>query len=168
MAPTVPTDLEVSIIAAVAENGTIGVDGELPWHYPADLAHFKETTMGEPVIAGRRTFEGILARLGEPLPGRTNIVLSRSTPTLPEPAHHAEDLETAFEIAASASSHAYVIGGESVYESTLPLADALILTEIPGTYDGDAVFPAWPPGDEWDRVEETTAGELRFTTYRRR
>ena len=145
MPPTTPPDLEVVLIAAVAADGTIGVDGELPWHYPADLAHFKETTMGSPVIAGRRTFEGILSRLGEPLPGRTNIVLSRSEPELPATVHLASDLETAFAQAANVSETVYIIG----------------------TYDGDSFFPAWPPGDTWELVEERTADPLRFTTYRR-
>ena len=167
MPPTTPPDLEVVLIAAVAADGTIGVDGELPWHYPADLAHFKETTMGSPVIAGRRTFEGILSRLGEPLPGRTNIVLSRSEPELPATVHLASDLETAFAQAANVSETVYIIGGETVYEATLPVADRLVLTEIPGTYDGDSFFPAWPPGDTWELVEERTADPLRFTTYRR-
>lgn len=167
MSSTPSPTVEVVLIAAVAEDGTIGVDGTLPWHYPADLAHFKETTMGSPVIAGRRTFESILSRLGEPLPGRTNIVLSRGDPALPEAVMLAGDLETAFEQAAAAGSTAYIIGGATVYAATLPVADRLVLTEVPGTYDGDAVFPAWPPGEEWELVDARTEDELRFTTYRR-
>jgi len=75
---------EIALIAAVAENGVIGVDGEMPWHLPADLRHFKETTTGHPVVMGRLTYESIAADIGGPLPDRTNIVLSRGSPDLPE------------------------------------------------------------------------------------
>ncbi|MFP4218796.1 MAG: dihydrofolate reductase [Salinarchaeum sp.] len=166
-ASTVPNDLTVKLIVAVAENGVIGADGEMPWHYPEDLKHFKETTMGHPVIVGRRTFETIEHQLDGPLPGRTNIVLSRQHPDLPTNAIHAGSLSEAFAIAAEHDDMAFVIGGAAVYEATLPLADAVIVTEIHKTYAGDTYFPEWPLGEEWTEVARDTREELTFYEYER-
>ena len=95
--------MRLTLIAAVAENGVIGVDGGMPWHYPEDLRRFKETTMGHPVVMGRRTYESIASRLGGPLPGRTSVVLSRrATLDLPEGAVHAADIQAALAAAAAA------------------------------------------------------------------
>lgn len=160
--------MNVALVAAVAENGVIGADGEMPWHYPADLAHFKEVTVGHPVILGRRTFEAIRNRLGGPLPDRTNIVLSRGDPDLPTGAVLAGSIDEALEkAAATGSSVAYVAGGATIYEQFLPLADRLYLTEIPETPDGDTTFPDWD-ASEWTLVERTADGDLSFLTYERR
>ncbi len=97
------TPLELVGIVAVADNGIIGRDGEMPWHVPADLAHFKETTMGHPVIMGRVTYEGILEALGEPLPGRTTIVLTSQDLETPENAVVAASLGEALEAAERAA-----------------------------------------------------------------
>jgi len=161
-------DVELVLIAAVAENGVIGDDGGMPWHYPADLAHFKETTMGHPVILGRRTFESIAAQLDGPLPGRTNIVLSRSDPEVPEGVVVVESVEAAVEATIEAGVEtAYVAGGATVYEQFLPLADRLVLTEVPGEPEGDTRFPEWD-SEEWVEVERVEDGELAFVTYERR
>ena len=162
--------MRLALVAAVAENGVIGVDGGMPWHYPEDLRRFKETTMGHPVVMGRRTYESIASRLGGPLPGRTNVVLSRRADLdLPEGAVHAADVEAALAAAAAAldgdRETAYVAGGGSVYEQLLPEADELHVTEIPEAPDGDAHFPEF--GAEWVEVDRETAGELAFVTYRR-
>ena len=160
--------MNVALVAAVAENGVIGADGEMPWHYPADLAHFKELTVGHPVILGRRTFEAIRNRLGGPLPDRLNVVLSRSDPDLPAGAVLAGSTDEALEeAAATGSSVAYVVGGATVYEQFLPMADRLYLTEIPESPDGDTTFPDWDPS-EWTLTERETAGDLTFLTYERR
>jgi dihydrofolate reductase len=163
--------VEVSLVAAVAENGVIGADGELPWHYPADLRRFKETTMGHPVVVGRKTYESIERELGGPLPGRTNVVLSRrESLDLPEGAVHARDVEEALSLARRTlegdRETVYVAGGAAVYEAFLPDADELRLTEIPEAPDGDVRFPEL--GDEWVEVERDDDGELSFVTYRRR
>ena len=161
-------EVELVVIAAVAENGVIGVDGGMPWHYPADMAHFKETTMGHPVVMGRTTFESIAAQIDGPLPGRTNIVLSGSVPDVPEGVVVVESVEAA--VAATAETgaeRAYVAGGATVYEQFLPLADRLALTEIPEAPDGDTYFPEWDR-DEWVEVEREETGELAFVTYERR
>ena len=161
--------MKLTLVAAVAENGVIGVDGEMPWHYPADLRRFKETTMGHPVIMGRKTYESIERRLGGPLPGRTNIVLSRQeTLDLPEGAVHADSIETALEQAEDALDSddvVYAIGGETVYAELIDRADELIVTEIPEAPTGDTYFPEIGP--EWDETDRETVGELTFVTYRK-
>lgn len=162
--------MRLALVAAVAENGVIGADGEMPWHYPADLRRFKHTTMGHPVVMGRRTYESIEARLGGPLPGRTNVVLSRQAElALPEGAVHAHDIDEALERAEAAleggRETVYVIGGATVYETLIDRADELLITEIPESPTGDTSFPEI--SDEWKRTETETEGELRFVTYRR-
>ena len=162
------TTCEIVLIAAVAENGVIGDDGGMPWHYPADLRRFKEATMGHPVVLGRRTYESIVAELGEPLPGRTNVVLSTRDLDLPEGAILADGVETALEDAEAApgGETVYVAGGATVYEQFLPRADGLLLTEIPESPDGDTRFPDWST-EEWREVSREREGELSFVTYER-
>ena len=162
--------MRITLVAAVAENGVIGADGGMPWHYPEDLRRFKETTMGHPVVMGRRTYESIERRLDGPLPGRTNVVLSRrGSLDLPEGAVHARDVEEALERAAEAleggRETVYVIGGATVYEAFIDRADELLLTDIPETPEGDAYFPEIGP--EWEERDRETAGDLAFVTYRR-
>lgn len=159
--------MEIAIIAAVAANGVIGADGELPWRLPADLAHFKETTIGHPVIVGRRTYESIAARLGGPLPDRTNVVLSTGEPTLPEGAVHADSVEAAVEAArATGAETAFVAGGATVYEAFLPRADRLVLTELDDEYEGDTRFPAWDR-DEWTAIDRDEREGFAFVVYER-
>ncbi len=149
--------MRVSMIVAMASNRAIGKDNRMPWHLPADLRHFKEITMGCPVIMGRKTFESILKSLGKPLPGRTNIVITRNpafahagvtTATTPESA-----LGAALTACSPAEPHTptvwaepapevFVTGGAEIYEAMLPLASRIIVTEIRQYFDGDAFFPA--------------------------
>jgi len=159
--------MNVAIIAAVAANGVIGDEGEIPWHIPEDMARFKETTMGHPVVLGHNTYENIVDRIGGPLPGRTTIVLSTGEPTLPEEVVHAESVDGAVAAARETDAEtAYVAGGAAVYEQFLPLADRLLLTEIEAPHVGDTYFP------ERDRTawEEQTREERNgyaFVEYRR-
>ena len=160
-------DLDVVLVAAVAENGVIGADGGMPWHYPEDLEHFKETTMGSPVILGRRTYESIRERLGGPLPGRTNVVLSRSDPDVGD-AVVAESIEDALATAAETGAETvFVAGGATVYEVLLDRADRLVLTEIHEQYEGDTYFPAWPPGEDWVELRRDDREDLSFVVYER-
>ena len=167
MAETACDSIEVALVAAVAENGVIGADGEMPWHYPADLAHFKETTTGHPVVMGRVTYESVSSQLGGPLPGRTNVVLTRSGVDAPEDVVQVESVDAAVEVAAATGSDtAFVAGGATVYEQFLPRADRLVLTEVPGEPEGDTYFPEWDRED-WVEHERVEREELAFVTYRR-
>lgn len=169
--------MDLVIVAAVAEDGTIGDGGSIPWHHPEDLRHFKRTTMGAPVIMGRRTYEAIVDRLGGALPGRTTIVLTtQPSAQVVDPAHGegegtavlvADGLEAAEILAhARADDVAYVVGGRSVYEQFLPRADRLLLTEIPGTYGGDTTFPRFDR-TRWTEIDRRSVGDLEVVEYER-
>lgn len=163
---------EIAMVAAVAENMTIGDDGEIPWYYPADLTHFKQTTTGHPVIMGRRTYDGIADRLGGPLPERTNIVMSRSSMTLPDGAVHATGVQQAVDMAAADATQrgvdvVYIAGGESIYDAFLSRADRLVLTEIHREVDGDTYFPAFEESN-WAETKRDDRDEFSFVTYQRR
>lgn len=165
-------DVRVALIAAVAANGVIGAEGEMPWRFPADLRHFKRTTTGHPVIMGRRTYESIAADVGGPLPERTNVVLSRSDPDLPESVVVAASVEAALAAARDAAADrgvdtVYVAGGGNVYEQFLPLADLLVLTEIHEAYEGDTGFPEFAAAD-WRERDREPHDEFDFVTYERR
>ena len=173
-------DVDLVIVAAVAENGVIGDEGGMPWHYPADLAHFKRLTTGHPVIVGRKTYESIAARIGGPLPDRTSVVLTTRDLDLPEGAVAANDVTGAVVLAAADAAdrgvdEAYVIGGAAVYEQFLDLADRMVLTEVPGRPDGDTRFPDWD-ADAWREVDREVVpdaetdgdGDLAFVTYERK
>ncbi len=159
--------MEVAIIVAVAENGVIGADGDIPWHYPADLRYFKRETMGHPVIAGRRTFESIVDRLDGPLPGRTNIVLSTSDPDVPEGVIVTAGIDEALDAARETGAEtAYVIGGQTVYRQLLSRADRLVVTRIPEACEGDTYWPGHDD-DRWDETERhRLEGDLEVVTYR--
>ena len=166
-AATVSFDL----IVAVAANGVIGADGEMPWHLPADLRRFRRTTTGHPVILGRRTYDSIVAQLGEPLPDRTSVVLSRSDPTLPGGAVHAESVPAAIRLADADAAdrgrkRAFVAGGATVYEAFLPVADRLLRTELDAAHDGDTRFPDWDPA-AWTVTEREERESFAFVTYER-
>jgi len=170
--------MELVAIAAVAENGVIGVEGEMAWHIPEDLAHFKRTTTGYPVIMGRVTYESIADDLGGPLPDRTNVVLSRSGVDAPEDVIVVDDTEAALAAArngtdaadedadASPDERAFVIGGATVYEQFLPDADRLMLTEVHDRYDGDTYFPDWDR-ELWVELARDERDGFAFVEYAR-
>ncbi|WP_253738704.1 dihydrofolate reductase [Halohasta salina] len=160
---------EIALIAAVADNRVIGRDGEMPWHLPADLRHFKATTMGHPVVMGRRTYDSIAADIGGPLPGRTNIVLSRGSPDLPDEVVVVDAIERAVDAARKAADDTgtvYVIGGATIYEQFLPRADRLVLTEIDEAYDGDTRFPEWD-SEAWTERRREDHDGFSFVEYER-
>ena len=134
-----PNGPKVYLVAAVAANGVIGRDGRLPWHLPEDLKHFKQLTLGHPVIMGRKTWESLN---GRPLPGRDNIVVTRTAGYEAPGAAVASSLEAALALCAG-ESVAFVIGGERLFADSLPLAAGLVLTEIHRDYEGDVVFPRY-------------------------
>ena len=133
----------IALIAAVARNGVIGRDNQLPWHLPGELKYFKAVTLGKPVVMGRKTFES----LGKPLPGRTNIVITRDKNFGVDAAVIVVGsidaaLRRADVIAQrDGASEIMVIGGAEIYRQALPLADVLYLTEVQADVDGDAHFP---------------------------
>lgn len=129
----------LTLIAAIARNGVIGIDNRLPWRLPADLQHFKSLTLGHTVIMGRKTWESLPEKI-RPLPGRRNIVVTRDGGYCAEGATVATSLPAA--ISAADSDEAFVIGGAELYAAALPLADRLQLTEIDATFEGDIHFPA--------------------------
>lgn len=126
------------LIAAVARNGAIGKDNALLWRLPEDLKFFKRTTLGCPVIMGRKTFESI----GRPLPGRRNIVVTRNTAWQHDGVDVAHTLEEARALAAS-EPRVFVIGGGELYAQALPVADELILTEVDADFEADTFFPSY-------------------------
>ena len=158
--------MSLAIIAAVADNGVIGKNNDLPWHLPEDLKRFKKLTIGHPCIMGRKTFDSIMSRLGKPLPDRTSIVISRQTDLdLPDDVELYHSIDDA--IAAHANDALMVIGGEQIYQLTLPLADTLFMTHVHQTIpDGDAFFP---PIDktQWQVVEEEKHDGYDFFEYRK-
>jgi dihydrofolate reductase len=164
-------DVEIVLIAAVANNGIIGRDGEMPWHYGEDLRFFKQTTTGHPVIVGRKTYEAVVAALGEPFPERTTVVLSSQSLDLPAGAVLANSVEEAIEAAAADAEDrgvdtAYVAGGGRVYEQFLPYADRLILTELHESYEGDTEFPEWKES-AWEETDRESRAAFDFVTYER-
>lgn len=130
--------VRLALIAAVARNGIIGRDGDLPWRIPADLQFFKTTTMGKPIIMGRRTFESI----GKALPGRSSIVVTRNPDFAADDVEVAANLDRALSVAARhGAEEVMVIGGGEIYAAALPRADRLYLTEIHLDAEGDVHFP---------------------------
>lgn len=151
--------VELVSVAAVAENGVIGRDGELPWpSIPADRRQYRERIADDPVILGRVTFESML----DDLPGTAQIVLSRSRSEFDVgTAHHASGVEEAIAVVESlGAERAYVIGGAGIYDLFQPAVDRMALSRVHGEYAGDAYFPEWD-SDEWERVD--TEEYDRFT-----
>ncbi|KOO48839.1 dihydrofolate reductase [Viridibacillus arvi] len=151
----------ISLIVAHDENNVIGLNNAMPWHLPGDLAYFKRTTMGKPMIMGRKTFESI----GKPLPGRTNIVITRDEEYAREGIIIVHSLEEALAQAEKESEEIMIIGGEQIFRMTLPMADRLYVTKIEKQYEGDTFFPSY--GDEWQVVSQSEVNEtedgLKFT-----
>lgn len=155
-----------SIIAAISRNSVIGSDNDIPWHYPADMKHFRNTTRGYPVIAGRKTYESFQIR---PLPGRLNIVLSRNADYAAEgEAEVYTSLNAAYKRAEQeAKDKVFILGGAEIYRLAIDQIDEMVLTHIPEELDGDAFFPPWNQA-QWNEVDRRSEGELVFATYRRR
>lgn len=138
----------IAAIAAMSKNRVIGRDNALPWHIPEDFKYFKRTTFGKPVIMGRKTYES----LGQPLPGRINIVISRNPDTIEGDVFAVDTLEKAIERAtaiatAESVEEIFIIGGGQIYEAALPQTDRLYLTVIDETFEGDAHFPEFNQSD---------------------
>lgn len=157
----------LAVIFAVAENGVIGRDNGLPWRIPEDMRHFKRVTMGKPVIMGRKTWDSI----GRPLPGRTNIVISRNPCFTAEGIEVAPSLDAALALAgpiaaADGAGEVVVIGGAEIYRAAIPRADRLYTTEVHAIVDGDALLPEidW---NQWrEASREFHSGDLDYSFVR--
>lgn len=154
----IKSNITLSSIVAIAKNNVIGKNNTLIWHIPEDLKHFKRTTLGKPIIMGRKSFESI----GKPLPGRTNIIISRSY----KPSEnnedtilqHAPSIESAIDLAKSIAerdgqNEVFITGGGQIYTETLPYIERLYITILDRDYEGDTFFPEinW---DEWTIKEK--------------
>jgi dihydrofolate reductase len=156
--------VRITLVAAVAPNGVIGAAGGLPWHLPGDLRHFKEVTLGHPMIMGRRTFESI----GRALPGRRTIVVTRERGWRATDVEVAHSLEQALQLAGSLSDGpVMVVGGGDVYRQALPLADRLEITEVHADATGDTRFPAIDPA-QWIQTRRERHEGYDFVRYERR
>ena len=139
----------ITIVVAMGKNREIGVDNQLLWHLPKDLKHFKELTSGHPIIMGRKTYESI----GKPLPNRTNIVISRKNDWFEEGILIVGSIKEALKFAKKIDENVFVIGGGTIYEQTIDLADQLEITLVDATLDADTYFPKI---DEkiWQKIQE--------------
>ena len=139
--------MKISLIVAMANNRVIGLDNKMPWHLSADLKKFKSITMGSPILMGRKTYESI----GRPLPGRTNMIISRNLDYQQEGCLVFNDLNTALETASQSTKEVFIIGGSDLYKAILPLANVIYLTLINKDFQGDTFFPEID-FNEWSEV----------------
>jgi len=166
--------IETSLVVAVAENGVIGNDGDMPWHLSTDLKRFKALTLGKPMIMGRKTFEAI----GKALPGRTTIVVTRDKTWQAKGGVVVTSLEAAVDLAreiarSDGTDQICIVGGGQIYAQALPNADVLHVTEVHARPEGDTVFPkidaaewAVHSREKFDAGEKDTAATT-YTVYRR-
>lgn len=138
----------ISLIVAHDKNRVIGLNNDMPWHLPGDLAYFKRITMGKPIIMGRNTFESI----GKPLPGRKNIIITRNLNYEVPGSIVVHSLEEALKVAETEHEEIMIIGGQQIFTEALPLADRLYVTRIDQEFEGDTFFPAY---ENW--VEKTAS-----------
>jgi dihydrofolate reductase len=158
----------LSIIVAAARNNAIGNNNELLWHMPADLKFFKETTLGHPVIMGRKTYESV----GKPLPKRRNIVITRNADFSAEGVEVCHSLEEALGLLDETEEN-FIVGGAEIYKMSLPYCDRIYFTRIEGDFEADTFFPSFDP-EEWQlkREEKHAADDKNpydysFLTYER-
>lgn len=163
----------VALIVAYASNGVIGKQNDLPWYLPADLQRFKQLTTGQAVIMGRKTFESIMKRLGHPLPNRLNIVLTSSAHYDLDDVRVAASLAEALQLSKS-REEVFIIGGASVFEEGLKLAERVYATEVKADIPGDVYFPdfnkqAWREvSREPHSKDDKNQYDFDFVTYERR
>ena len=156
-----------TIIVATDAQGGIGINNTLPWRLPEDLAFFKKTTTGHPIVMGRKTFESI----GRPLPNRRNIVITRNADWRHEGVEAVGSLAAAADLIGA--GEAFIIGGAQIYADTLPLVQQLLVTEIGKHFDCDAFFPAidktvWQETAREPHHSEANGFDFAFVTYQRR
>lgn len=160
--------MHISLIVALAENHVIGANNRLLWRLPAELQYFKKTTMGKPIIMGRKTHESI----GRALPGRRNIVISRQADFQAEGCDVVDSLDAALALVKDCEE-VMIIGGAQIYQQALPLADRLYLTWVHHAFEGDTFFPTWS-SEQWREIsreqraaDEQNPYDLTFTVLER-
>ncbi|MDC8785232.1 dihydrofolate reductase [Roseateles koreensis] len=161
---------QISLVAGIARGAALGRDNQLLWHLPEDMARFKALTLGAPVVMGRKTWDSLPPKF-RPLPGRRNLVLSRTPGLQLSGAEVFVDLATAL-AACKDEARVSVIGGAQIYAEALPVADRLELTEIDADFDADCFFPPWDREqfvESAREVHQSTQGwRFDFVTYQRR
>jgi dihydrofolate reductase len=165
--PLQPLNADLTIVVATDRNNGIGINNTLPWRLPEDLAHFKRTTSGHPILMGRKTFDSI----GRPLPNRRNIVITRNGEWQHAGVESAASLHDAAQLVGAAP--AFIIGGAQIYAEALPLVKRLIITRIDQVFDCDAFFPAIDAAQWQETARDTHRSEVAgfdyaFVTYERR
>jgi dihydrofolate reductase len=153
----------LALVVAIAKNGVIGKDGQLPWRIPEDLRHFKNVTMGHTVVMGRKTFDSI----GKVLPGRRFVVVSRKSGLTIEGAEVASSLDEAIAIARKADDEPRIIGGAQIYEAALPQVTKIYLTEVKRDVEGDAFFHLDRSGFRETERKKGETEEVEFVTLER-
>lgn len=157
--------MPLSLIAAVSENGVIGNKGALPWHFTEDMKRFKELTVGHVVMMGRKTWESLPEKF-KPLPGRTNVVITRQQEyNVPAGVERYGSIDDALTV--HPNDTVFVIGGAELYRHTIDRADTLYITEVHREVEGDAFFPAIDPS-KWRETKREDRGEYSFVTYKMR
>ena len=154
--------MPLHMIYARARNGVIGKQGQLPWHLPEDLAHFKRTTLGQPVVMGRVTWESLPEKF-RPLPGRTNVVVSRQTSFKATGAQVVSSLEAAMALFPT-NEVVWLIGGAQLYAQALPLVSQIVVTEIDADFEGDAFAPTLSPTD-WIEIQRSSHASAQGLVY---
>nr|AIA12575.1 Dihydrofolate reductase [uncultured bacterium] len=152
---------------AIAKNGIIGGDNDLPWYIPEDLKHFKKITLGKTVLMGRKTYESIVARLHKPLPGRKSVVITRDVNfaqrnDVPPEVLVFHDLNSALD--ALNNEDIYVIGGAQIFTAAMPRAEKMFITHIHEAYDGDVYFPE-VDYNQWNKIEEEPHEDFTYAVY---
>lgn len=159
----------LNYVVAKARNDVIGSKNDLPWYLPADLKHFKELTLGHAVVMGRKTFDSIVARLGKPLPGRTNVVVTRNQDFTYPGVTVLHDIESIYDL----EGDVYNIGGAELFRATFDRADTLYVTEVHASIPGDTYFPVidlaqWrETAREPHTADEKNPYDYDFVTYER-
>ena len=164
--PDIPALLPLASIVAFAKKRVIGYQDDMPWHYPEDLRHFRRTTQGHAVVMGRTSYEV----LGQPLPKRRNIIVTRNTAWQAEGVDVCHDLTSAIALARTDDDLPFILGGGDIYAQSMHLVTRMYLTEIDRDVPGDTFFPEFSEGDwqEIDRWQGTESPELLFRTLERR
>jgi dihydrofolate reductase len=157
--PSAQRTPRLTLVVAYARNRVIGRDNALPWKLPGDLAHFKRTTLGHPIVMGRKTWES----LGRPLPGRTNVVITRNADYVAEGAVVVPDIDAALR-AAGDTDEVFIIGGAQVFGAVLDHADRVIATEIKAEVEGDSWFP-YLPSFRWREISREPQAEENGYAY---